>query len=275
MDFEQKKIINPNENDYHYENLKLAREFSKELLHELKELVRSIVIFGSNTNSTLTKTSDIDLMIVLDNVSVYVSPELRESYHIIVNKLISEISDKFHIMTVNLSDFWDMSRKGDPIMINILRYGLALFDRDLVTPMQYLLEIGRIKPTRESLLNYKARGETLLEENRKHLELALLDLYYAVVDSTHAILMLEKITPPSPKEMPELFEKYFGEDKDLSKYSTVISDFYKLSKDIEHKGNIQIDGKMYDKYYKLANSYVLDISKQIKLKLEKIDNFDL
>lgn len=275
MDFEQKKITNKNENDYHYENLKLAREFSKGILQELKELVRSIVIFGSNTNSTLTKTSDIDLMIVLDNVSVYVSPELRESYHIIVNKLVENISPKFHIMTVNLSDFWDMSRKGDPIMVNILRFGVALFDRDLVTPMQYLLEIGKIKPTRESLFNYKARGETLLEENKRHLELAFLDLYYGVVDSTHAILMLEKITPPSPKEMPELFKKYYGKDKVLSKFVDVIDKFYLLSKNIEYKKDITIDGKTYDLYYKLANEYITTISKEIKRRLTNIDNFDL
>lgn len=275
MDFEQEKLTNKNENDYHYENLKLAREFSKGILHELKELVRSIVIFGSNTNSTLTKDSDIDLMIILDNVSVYVSPELRESYHIIVNKLVNDISPKFHIMTVNLSDFWDMTRKGDPVMINVLRFGVALFDRDLVTPMQYLLEIGRIKPTRESLLNYKARGEMLLEENKKHLETALLDLYYGVVDSTHAILMLMKITPPSPKDMPKLFKENFSNDKVLSKYVDVVEKFYKLFKDIEHGSELKIDGKLYDSYHKLANDYIKTVSKEINKRLKDIDNFDL
>lgn len=275
MDFEQKTKVSKNEIDYHYENLKLSREFSKKLLGELKELVRSIVIFGSNTNSTLNKNSDIDLMIVLDNVSVYVSPELRESYYIIVNKLIEEISPKFHILTVNLSDLWDMARKGDPILINILRFGVALFDRDLVTSMQYLLEIGKIKPTKEALLNYKSRGELLLNDNSKHLVDAVLDLYYSVVDMTHALLILEKITPPSPKEMPFLLKKHYSNNNKFSKHINTVDTFYKLAKKIEHKEKFLLDGKKYDSYHNMAKEYILVVSSYIDKKIEKIDNFDL
>ena len=94
MDFTQKKKLSANQEKYHIENLAIAREFSKELIKELKELVRSIVIFGSNTNNTLRKDSDIDLMIVLDNVSIFVTEELREAYHIIVKKLNSDIGKK-------------------------------------------------------------------------------------------------------------------------------------------------------------------------------------
>ena len=132
MDFEQKKRNSLNEEQYHIENLKCAREFSKGLLEEMNELVRSIVLFGSNTHDTLDKNSDIDIMVVLNNVTVYVSPELREAYTIILEKLSQKISPKLHIMTVNLSDLWDMARKGDPVLTNILRYGHALFDSCLL-----------------------------------------------------------------------------------------------------------------------------------------------
>ena len=136
MDFQQKKRVSSREQNYHIENLRIARGFSKDLILEMKELVRSIVIFGSNTHDTLKKDSDIDIMIILDNISVFVSDELREAYKIITNSLCNRYSSKIHLMTVNLSDFWDMARKGDPVFINILRFGMPIFDRDLVEPMQ-------------------------------------------------------------------------------------------------------------------------------------------
>jgi len=274
MEFEQKKRKTNNEENYHIENLKIAREFSKDLLGEMNEFVRSIVLFGSNTHDTLKKNSDIDLMIVLDNVSVFVSEELREAYKIITKKISGKHSNRLHLLTVNLSDLWDMSRKGDPLLINILRHGIALFDRDLVEPMQYLLEIGRIKPTREAVYNYISRSETLLNETNKIFENAVMDLYYSVVDMIHATLMAQGITPMSPKEMPKIFKKVFS-GKKISVYSKDIEVFYKLVKDIEYKKIKNISGKEYDNYFKKASKLIENLSKFNTEELKKKDIFDI
>lgn len=275
MDFEQRAKKNENEFNYHFENLKIAREFSKELILEMKELVRSIVLFGSNNNDTLNKDSDIDLMIVLDNVSVHVGEELREAYQIIVKKIASKFEkDKLHVMSMNLSDLWDMARKGDPVLINILRSGLSLFDRDLIEPMQYLLEIGKIKPTREAANNYISRSQTLMKETNKHLQNSILDMYYSVIDIVHATLITQKITPASPKEMAQIFKETF-KGKPQEKYSSEIDEFYKLAKDIEHSRVEIIDGKLYDKYHKKAIKLIEELSKFAKDEIKKKDIFDL
>jgi predicted nucleotidyltransferase len=275
MDFEQKKKMPKNQEKYHIENLKVARDFSKGLLKEMNDIVRAIVLFGSNTNNTLKKDSDIDLMIVLNNVSVYVTPELREAYKIITNKLNHEIcKGKIHLMTINLSDLWDMSRKGDPVMVNVLRYGLTIFDRDLIEPLQYLLEIGKVRPTREAVNNYVARSKTLFEETDKHLENSLLDLYYSVIDIVHATIMSQGITPASPKEMPEIFSKTF-KNKPISKYSKEIKEFYELCKDIEKGKKKNISGKDLDFYKKKAEKIILDLDKFCKKELERKDIFEL
>lgn len=274
MEFEQKKPKKRNEENYHLENMKLARDFSKGLLNEMNETVRSIVLFGSNTNDTLDKESDIDVMVVLDNVSVYVSDELREAYRIITNKLNSDTgNNKIHLMTVNLTDLWDMARKGDPVLINVLRYGLPIFDRDLVEPMQYLLEIGRIKPTRESVYNYMARSETLLNETKRHLLDSILDIYYSLIDMVHASLMIKQITPPSPRDMPKLFKKEF-KGTDMEKYSETIEEFYQIAKDIERKRYSDIDGKDYDKLHKKGKAIIEDLRKFNNKELKKKDIFE-
>ena len=270
MDFQQKKRLSSKEENYHIENLRIARNFSKEMIFEMKELVRSIVLFGSNTNDTLKKDSDIDIMIVLDNISVFVSDELREAYKIISNNLIHKYSNKIHLMTINLSDLWDMARKGDPILINILRYGMPIFDRDLIEPMQYLLEIGKIRPTKEAIINYVSRAKTLHEETEKHLEISILDMYYSIVDIVHASLMCKQIMPPSPKEMPQIFKKHF-KDKKFEKISIDIEAFYKIAKEIEHKKVSKITGKLYDELRKKSENILTILEDFVKSEIEKKD----
>ncbi len=275
MDFKQEKPLPKNEQKYHIENLRSTRTFTKKLLEEMGELVRSVVLFGSNTQNTLHKDSDIDIMIILNNVSVFVTPELKEAYQIITKRLSEEISNKFHILTVNLSDFWDMSRKGDPIIINILRHGMPIFDRDLVEPMQYLLEIGKIRPTKESIDNYTARATTLLDESNYHIKEALMDLYYAIIDQAHATLMIHNVLPPSPKEMPKIFQETFKQNKNLEKISKTIEEFYTLAKELEHNTSTLATGSQYDTMRKKAQK-VIDFLKQYNEKeLKKKDNFQL
>ncbi len=275
MDFEQQKPLPKNEQKYHIENLRATRTFTKKLLEEMGDLVRSVVLFGSNTQNTLNKDSDIDIMIILNNVSVFVTPELKEAYQIITKRLSEEISNKFHILTVNLSDFWDMSRKGDPILINILRHGMPIFDRDLVEPMQYLLEIGKIRPTKESIDNYSARASTLLDESNYHIKEALMDLYYAVIDQVHATLMIHNVLPPSPKEMPKIFQETFKDKKTILKFKPLIEEFYVLAKELEHNVSTLCKGSYYDTMRNKAQRVISYLKEYNEKELKKKNNFDL
>jgi len=275
MDFEQKKKVANNENNYHIENLKIVREFSKSLILEMKSLVKAIILFGSNANDTQNKNSDIDIMIVLDNVDVYVSEELRGAYHTIVNSLVNKSGGKLHIMTTNFSDYWDLLRKGDPVVTNILRTGVAIYDTGIIEPMQYLLEIGKIRPTRESVNNYMARSETLLVETEKHIQNAILDLYYSSVDIIHAVLMLQKIMPPSPKDMPQIFKKEFKGNKKISKYSKVIDEIYKIAKKVEHGKFSKFSGAEYDILREKVEDMILNLKDYIKEELKTKDLMEL
>lgn len=275
MDFTQQKKVPKNEALYPLENISKVRDFSKEFLDEMGELVRSIVLFGSNATKTSHEKSDIDVLIILDNVGVYVSDELREAYRIITEKITSNISDNFHLMTVNLSDFWDMSRKGDPVLINILRTGMPIFDRDLFEPMQYLLEIGKVRPTREAATNYLCRSENLLVESSNHIKEGLLDLYYGVVDSVHAALMSQGIAPPSPKDMPNLFKKTFKQNTQLMKYASTIKEFYSLEKSLEYGSKKSITGEYFDEMSNKAKELISTLNTFTKKEIQKKDIFEL
>jgi len=276
MEFEQLNKVIKNEDNFHYDDLKIIRQFTKSLIDEMKSLVKAVVVFGSNAKvETAKQGSDLDIMIVLDNVNTYVTPELREAYKVIVGKLINDYGhDKLHLMTVNFSDYFDMSRKGDPVLINVLRTGVVIFDTNIISPMQYLLEIGRIKPTRETVFNYQSRAEILLAETEKHIEEAILDLYYAAVDIVHSSLIVKGIIPPSPKEMPDIFKNSFKGTK-LAKYSKTIDKLYKFSKDLEHKNISKFNGELYDNLRVETTELVNNLKEYNMNQIKKKDIFEL
>lgn len=274
MEFTQKPKIKNNETNFHVENLKAVRDFSRSLILEMKTLVKSIVLFGSNAKDTSKKDSDIDLMIILDNVTVFVTPELREAYKIIISNLTKEIGDKLHIMTINYSDYFDMIRKGDPLILNILRSGVPIYDTGIIEPMQYLLEIGKIRPTKEAVYNYMARSETLLVETEKHIENAVLDLYYSTIDIIHAVLMTKRMLIVSPKEMPKIFKETF-KGKKIAKYSKTIEEIYKIAKEIEHKKYKEFSGTKYDELRKKTEEMISEIKEYINEQLLKKDLFEI
>ena len=177
-------------------------------------------------------------------------------------------------MTVNFSDYWDMSRKGDPIIINVLRNGVVIFDTNIVQPMQYLLELGKVKPSRETVYNYQARAETLLEETEKHIEEAVMDLYYAAIDITHSTLIVKGIISPSPREMPEIYKKEFKGTK-LAKYGKIIEKLYKVSKDLEYKKISRFDGALYDELRKQTSELIITLKEYNTKQLSKKDIFEL
>ncbi len=239
-------IAKNNSENFHVKNLQIAREFSKKVILEMKEFIKAVVIFGSNSNNddSVSKNSDIDIMVVLDNISVFVADDIREAYHLVLKNIINNSSSKIHVLNVNMSEFWDMSRNGDPLIINILRTGYPIFDRGIIEPMQYLLEMGKIKSTRESILNYSYRALKVIEKIDSHIELAVLDLYYSLIDISYAILMLKNIEVVSPKQIPDLMNEKFS-DKKIKIHIKRIKDMYELAKEIEHKHK-KITGEQFD-----------------------------
>jgi len=274
-EYENKKLFN--EDYYHYENLKIARDFSKALIKEVPNLIKSIVIFGSTAIEKNTPESDVDILIIVDNISYIITEEVKNAYYTIVEDLVNKISTRLHITTINLTDFWDQNRNGDPIIINILRTGYALYDENLFIVAQALLKMGKIRPTFEAALNYRNRSLMLFENNRQYLEEALKDLYYAVTDISHSILILEKELPPSPRNIGEIFEKHFkkSKKKDFHRISEDIKEFYKLYKDIEHKKIKNINIETYTKYYKKAENIINTLNKYFNKKVKNIDIFNI
>lgn len=266
MKFEVSHRLPPAVAAYPSENLELARKFSKRIYAEFGNFLKAVVVFGEASRRT-GKEHDIDILIVIDDVSVILSPELIQSYRLIVERAISETTTKLHIMSLKLTTFWEYVRAGDPVMMNILRDGVSLVDSGFFDPLQLLLRQGRIRPSQESVWSYLVRAPNTLNNSKWHIMQATLDLYWAVIDSAHAALMNIGEVPASPAHIAELInEKLVKPGIVAKKYAAMMDFFYKLSKQITHREIRDISGSDYARYLKDAEDFVATMKSVVERK---------
>ena len=82
---------------------------------EFGDFLKAIVLFGSTAKRTPGRHGDVDILVVVDDVTITPTQELVEAYRIIVEKLVTDVSTRLHVTTVKLSTFWEYIRAGDPI----------------------------------------------------------------------------------------------------------------------------------------------------------------
>ena len=253
-----------NEANYPKEDLDYAYKFAAEISREVGRFVKSVILFGSKSRKK-DKPHDIDVLVILDDVSIHLSKEFIQTYKIIVDNLVIKICRKLHITTFKYTSFWEYARHGDPIVVNVLRDGVPIVDREFFRPLQILLKQGRIIPSSEAMWTYYYKSSRSLQASKMKMLDAVTDLYWSVIDVSHAALMKIHETPPSPSHVSKLVESMLVDSGFIEqKYAKTAQKFYELSKKIEYRELEHIDGKTYDKYYKEASAYVARLRKFIE-----------
>ena len=262
MDFSIHKRRSSNKKNYEDESIDLAYEFTKQIHKELKDLVKSVVLFGSAAKNK-EKPHDIDILLIVDDVSIQFNEELIRTYRVIVEKTVQKVSNKIHVTSMKFTSFWEYIRAGDPISLNILRDGHPILDTGFFEPIQILLHQGRLKPSPEALWAYYNRAPNNLKMSRVKILEACVDLYWSVIDASHSALMSIEEIPPSPAHVPEFFEQKLVK-KGLADKKMVwtIKKFYDLYKRITSKEIRFVSGKEYDAYYKEAKEFLEKIIKK-------------
>lgn len=266
MEFKLEKKANENIHKYPTDDVKIARNFADKIKLELADFLKGVVLFGSITRREATAESDIDVLVVTDDVSFQLTDALIEAYRVMIENVITRVSRKLHVTSMTFTSFWEYAKAGDPVVVNILRDGVALYDAGFFDPLQRLLKQGRIRPSEESVWRYFGRAPRTLTNSRWHLLQATLDLYWAVIDAAHAALMRKGEIPPTPDHVADLLEKVFVKKRLLEpKYILTMRKFYKISKMITHREIKEIKGDEYELYMKEAAGFV----QRMKVLIEK------
>jgi len=266
MDFKLAKREHWNIKKYGQEEYNLARKFSDLILKELSNMVTSVVLFGSSSrNEKTTYEKDIDVLLIVNDVSIIFTPEVSETYKIIVEKTAGKISKRFHINTLLLSSFWDYMRNGDPIGINMLRDGVPLYDKGIFEPAQQLLFQGRIRPSKEAMWIYYARAPNTIQNAQWHLLQGVVDLYWAAIDAAHAALMRAGETPPTPSHVPDMLNERFVKSGLLDKrHVEVMKNLHRAAKMIAHREITEVKGDTFDDYLEETEEFVKQMKKIIE-----------
>lgn len=246
----------------------IAMDFATKAYQKFDKIIKSIILFGSSVKHTTTSGSDIDIIVIIDDASIKWDQELIAWYREELGKLIAANPYKreLHINSVKLTTWWQDLLRGDPVVVNILRYGEALIDfAGFFNPLKVLLSEGRINSTPEAIYTCLQRAPQHLARSKASELNSIEGLYWAMVDSSHAALMATGETPPSPEHIPILLKEKFVDNKLLRmRYVVWYRDLYLLHRKIIHGEVTDLRGADIDDWQKRTDEFIRVMAELIK-----------
>jgi predicted nucleotidyltransferase/uncharacterized protein (UPF0332 family) len=245
----------------------IALDFAMKVYDKFDQMIKSIVLFGSSAKKVSTPESDIDIIVIIDDVSVVWDQELISWYREEIGKIIqaNPYRKSLHINSIKLSSWWNDLMRGDPVVINVLRYGDALIDfGGFFNPLRILLKDGKIRSTPESIYTLLQRAPSHMARARGSM-LAVVDgLYWTMVDSAHAALIAADVMPASPEEIPEVMMEHFVKTKKLNKkYVLYYDEIHSVAKNIIHGNLSRIRGKELDDWFEKADAFLGEMARLV------------
>ncbi|MDP4012841.1 MAG: nucleotidyltransferase domain-containing protein [Candidatus Nanoarchaeia archaeon] len=263
MRFNVRRTAPKNITRYPQQDVELARKFARIMYKEIGGLLSGVILFGSVARRQ-KGANDIDILVVLDDVRIQFSESLIQTYRILAEKAIADVEPKrLHIQTMKLTSFWEYAKVGDPVAVNILRYGIALIDTGFFDPLQALLDQGRIRPSEESVWTYFTMAPASLHRSKMNILTATVDLYWAAIDAAHAALMAQGEIPPTPSHVADMLRQHLKVDRTDAK---TIDTLYNVFKGITHRDIKEVSGLDYDRYRKMAEKFVNNMKQFIESK---------
>lgn len=255
--------------------IKIAEIHKTMALKKFEKYIVSYVLAGSLVQGRATKTSDIDVWIVIDDTDVkrMTRVELKDKLRAIIIGMgieageITQIRNKLNIQVYILTEFWDSLKEANPIIFTLLRDGVPFYDRGIFMPWKQLLKMGKIRPSIEAIDMFMNSGEQMIKRAKATLNaIGMEDIYYAILTPSQAALMLYGVPPPAPRETPELMREVFVKKEGLleEKYIKILERVIDVRKDIEHGTKKEIAGKEIDALLKEAKDYLDRINRLFK-----------
>jgi len=238
----------------------IASDFAVKVYKKFDKLLKSIILFGSTAKNKAVAGSDLDIILIIDDVSVNWDQELIAWYREELEKImkVNPYRVELHINTIKLSTWWNDLLRGDPVVINVIREGESLIDfGGFFDPLKFLLLQGKIKSTPEAIYSLLQRAPIHLTRSKISELNAIEGLYWAMVDSAQAALISAGIEPASPEHIPiDLKEVFVNGGKLKMKYVVWYRDLLLLHKKIVHNDISDLKGSEIDDWQKRTEEFM-------------------
>jgi uncharacterized protein (UPF0332 family)/predicted nucleotidyltransferase len=245
----------------------IAEDFAEKVYQKFDKIIKSVILFGSQIKQNTVVGSDIDIIILVDDATIQFDERFIMWYREELGKIISANPYKrdLHINTVKLTTWWEDLYRGDPTIINIIRYGEAMIDvAGFFGPFKILLQEGKIRTTPESMYVLLNRVPSHILRSKQSELGAIEGVYWAMAESAQALLMAIKVLPPSPEHITILLREHFVEKKLLNKkYADWYKDVFELHKKIIHGQTKDIEGEIVDEWQLRAEEFFKVVLKLI------------
>lgn len=245
----------------------IALDFATKTYAKFGKIIKSVVLFGSTAKGVAEKKSDIDLIMIVDDCTIQWDEELIAWYREELGKLIRENPYKkaLHVNTVRLSTWWDEMLRGEPVTVNVIRFGEALIDfGGFFNPLKVLLTRGKIKNTPETIYIALGRAPSHMARSKVAMLRVMEGFYWAFVDAAHAALMAAKQVPPSPEHIADMLREQFVRKKMLNpKFVEWYSNIYTLMHKILRNEITDIKGSELDEWRSRADIFLRNMARII------------
>ena len=260
--------------------LRVAEIHKSLVLQKFEKYVVSYVIAGSLVRGDVTKESDVDVFIIINDTDVKRMPrlELKERLRSIIFQYISEATAlaglKKNVLNVQpylLTEFWESVKDANPVMFTFIRDGVPLYDRGTFMPWKALLKMGKLKPSPEAIDMFMSMGDKTVKRAKKALlEIVVHDIYWSIITPGQALLMLYGLPPPTPKQIANEMENIFVKKEKMleQKYVDILRKIIKIYKDYEHETITEIKGVEIDKLIKDTEDYLKRLE-ELRKQIEK------
>jgi len=259
--------------------IKIAEIHKSMVVKKFEKYIVSYVLAGSLVQGRATKTSDIDVWVVIDDTDVkkMTRAELKDKLRAIIIGMgieageMTGIKNKLNIQVYILTDFWDSLKEANPIIFTLLRDGVPFYDRGIFMPWKQLLKMGKIKPSPEAIDMFMNSGDSMLKGVQYKLKnLGMEDTYYAILTPSQAALMMYGVPPPAPRETADLMRDIFVKKEKLlePKFVEILERNINIRKSIEHGTKKNLLGKEVDQLLSDAEKYLKRI-KSLFTQIEK------
>ena len=229
-------------------------KFTTEARKQYGELVKSVLIFGSQVRGDAKKGSDADVWVILDDTATKSGEDLNKvtsHLHLIAHEL-----KDLHVQVTPLTEFWQWVRMGSPELANFLRYGLAIYDAGFIKPVQRMLNAGMIPPSEETIALKARSSSARFIRIKLDLKSIIFDLRYTAMDMMQAAVMYHYKAQPDYKAIIPFLERFVKEKKLEKIYISKFEQLDKLWKAIDHKEIKDVSPEHLDTALKLSKELI-------------------
>ncbi|MBU3904650.1 MAG: hypothetical protein KJ906_00680 [Nanoarchaeota archaeon] len=263
------KKVDPKHEKERQKRINKAKVFASEVVKKYGRAVKTIIIWGSvlRSEETFSEKSDIDTLIILDDTSIRVGPELRHVIDMDVRKIANKVYKNISVQPCwTLTEFFDQVREQTPLVYSMLREGWAVYDTGFFIPIKKLYALGKMPATSQSALRKLDPAERRMfrAKNAKAM-IVFDDIFYAMLESVQGIVAYMGVEPASVRLTPGLMKNLLISKKIIEpKWAKELDDVIKFHKAVEHGTIKDITGVELDNWIKRGDKFVKRMKKAYK-----------